>query len=119
LRTQLYVEPWPAIDKVLELPAKLWPIPAGLWDGLKNIADFVDDTNRVVLNQKTVRTHDNLEHGANFEIEGSLPENLILNHELLSMFAPYAKMVDWNATPDMVKFQGDNFRGCLAKMKTI
>lgn len=117
LRTQLYVEPWPSIDKILETPANLWPIPVGLWDGLNDIADFIGDDSRVYLRAKTVSTHEEITIGASCEIEGALPERLVLNHEYLSMFQSVATKVDWNCTDDIVKFQGDNFRGVLSKIK--
>lgn len=117
LRTQLYVEPWPSIDRILETPANLWPIPAGLWDGLENISDFIGEAGQVWLRLKTVSSHRELELGATFEIEGALPELLVLNHEFLMMFQTVALQVDWVCTPDLVKFQGENFRGILAKVK--
>lgn len=116
-RTQLYVEPWPSIDRVLESPANPWPVPAGLWEGLKMIEDFTNDMAKVILSLKTVSTHGMNDMGASFDIEGALPERLVLNHDKLTMFSGLATQVDWACTPDLVMFRGDNFRGCLAKVK--
>jgi hypothetical protein len=114
-RTQLYTEKWPDVDKILNSPATLWPVPSGLWEALDAIKDFTGEENRVYCEGKTISTNDDLAVGANYEISGVMPK-IIFNHKLLSMFAPYATQADFATEFDGAKFQGEGFRGALAKI---
>jgi len=115
-RTQLYIEPYPDVDRILNTPSNQWPIPAGLWEGLETIKDFADDDFRVFLEGNSVRTHFEKEAGASCQIEGALP-TIIVDYEYLMHFAPHVKTVDFMATEMLIVFQGENFRGVLAKIK--
>lgn len=114
IRSQLYVEPRPDVDQYLEAKAQLFPVPEGLWEALDAIEPMLEDTGRVILAGKEVRTSDTANEGASYTIAGALPQRLLLNHEHLMMVAPFATMVDWIASSKTVRFGGDYFRAIVA-----
>jgi hypothetical protein len=117
IRTQVYVERYADVDRVLNINAAPWPIPAGLWEALGKIAGL-DGEPHVFFGANHVRTDAALNHGAICEIDGTLPPDLQYNLELLRMFEPYAKQVDWLADDGrMAVFYGDNFRGMLSSIR--
>lgn len=120
IRTQLWREGWPDIDKILNTPANQWAIPDGLWEGLNKIADFADDHNRVYFADKSVRTRPATdEAGAICEIAGALPPNVILNIRDLLMIGDKATTADFQAGErrEMAIFYGPNFRAMLSHIK--
>lgn len=111
IRTQLYNEPYPNADRILETKSNTQPIPKDFWEGLEKISG--PDANEVFLSSKSLRTHYEKEIGSSFEIEG-LPENRRFNLNYLRMFEPYATQVDFSTDDNrMAMFFGDNFRGVL------
>lgn len=115
IRTQVYSEKWPDVDRILNTQCNAWPIPAGLVEGLAKISNLVSDTARVYFGPKSVRTDINIEAGASCEIEGSLPDGLCFHIDDLEELLSYSKTVDFQTGTDrmMAVFYGDNFRGML------
>lgn len=113
IRTQVYVDPWPDVDRLLNTKANPWPVPAGLWEALHKIAGL-EVSGDVVFATNHVRTGDDTASGAICEIDGTLPDGNRYNLDMLRMFEPYAKQVDWLCDDGrMAVFYGDNFRGVL------
>lgn len=122
IRTQLYSERWPDIDRVLNTQNNQWPMPGGLWEALEKIAPFVNELGQVYFADKMVRTAPiNDETGAMCEIEGSLPAGLCLDLERLMMIGDKATSVDWLGGPEktLAVFYGPNFRAMLSHIKVV
>ncbi|HKZ39528.1 MAG TPA: hypothetical protein VJ044_01120, partial [Candidatus Hodarchaeales archaeon] len=70
IRTQLLSTEWPDLSKVLERESKQEPVPEGLFQGLENIAPFVDKMGRVIFHEGTVRTTLVEGEGASCDVDG-------------------------------------------------
>lgn len=117
IRTQLYVERRPDLDSLLERPTQLFPIPDGLWEALDALEPTLAvSSGAVILSGKEVKTGEVDGIGGCYTVAGALPARLVLNHEYLLMLAPYVSGVDWIASPETVRFGGDNFRAVLMIM---
>lgn len=116
LRTQTYTEQFPDTDALFarNASANLWPIPEGLFEGLEAIAEFAST---VIFDGKIIKTSDVENVGATYEIKGSMPK-VQLSYDLLMMFAGLVNKADFSATEATALFQGEGFRGLLAKIGT-
>jgi hypothetical protein len=119
IRSQLYSEKWPDIDRVLNTPCNPWPVPEGLKEALATITDLAGEDARVYFGPKTVRTAQSPEIGASCELAGNLPDGLIFDIDYLEEQLAYAKTVDWSVGEQraMACFYGDNYRGMLMQVK--
>lgn len=118
IRSQLYSEKWPDVDRVLNMPGNLWPVPAGFFEGLEKIADLEADHGKVWFGPKHVRTEETIENGAIYEIEGSLPDGLCFNMENLQFMQGHSTTCDFQAGDKklMAMFYGPNFRGMVMQI---
>lgn len=118
IKSQLYAESWPDVDRVLNTPFNAWPIPGGLKDALDKICDLTD-IDEFFTSPRAVRTHYSVEQGASCEIEGGLPDGLSLNLENVQLVLSHATIADFQAGEhkDRAVFQGANFRAVLSHNK--
>lgn len=114
IRTQLYVEPYPNVDSVLNVNASPYPIPAELWAALAKLEAMKGDAHNVIFKAKGLQTDDNENVGASYEIELDV-EDITFNIDFLRRLEPYAQTVDWSVDekPEMAAFFGENFRAVL------
>lgn len=119
VRSQLYSEQWPDVDRVLNMQCNAWPIPVGLKEALDKIADLAADGGRLYTSAKSVSTSEHNEAGASCETEGALPAGLCLNIDHMQELIAYGKTIDFQAGPEknMVCVYGDNFRGMTMHFK--
>lgn len=111
MRTQLFKEPWPEIDHILNRPTKYFDIPNGFWEGIDAIAPFSND-GLVYFEDGLIKT-DN----ASFEVSG-IPKGPIFNIKNLLTIKPHAKQIDFVAQgtsegTTMLMFVGNNIRGAM------
>lgn len=116
LRTQLYAEPWPEIDSLLNQQANFFPVPESLWEGLAAVAPFSTD-GFVHFDNNLIKSHSSEGIGATYEVIG-LPKGPVFNHKYLSLIKPHAKEIDFLAQgvsqgTTMLMFRGDAIRGNL------
>jgi hypothetical protein len=119
IRTQLYTERWPDVDKVLNMQNTQWAIPGGFWEGIAKIADLSDENRHVYFGDKMVRTAPvGDEHGAMCEVDGALPPNLCFNIDHLLMIGDKATSVDFLGGPTQQTgiFYGNNFRAFVSQI---
>jgi len=117
IRTQLYTEPFPDIDRVLNVGASPYPIPVELWAALAKLDAMKSDAHNVYFNATASKlTTDKVEGvGASYDFEHPMPNDVCFNLDFLRRFEPFAKTVDWTCGDGgkMAAFYGDNFRGVL------
>jgi hypothetical protein len=117
IRTQLYTEPYPDIDRVLNTPNTPMPLPEDFFKAVRKIESNKEESGSVYFNGtgSKLQTGPDDNVGASFDYEHPLPHGILFNIELLLRFAPHAKQADFVAGPkqDMAIFYGDNFRGVL------
>jgi hypothetical protein len=121
IRTQLYTDPYPNIDKVLGVAASPYPIPAELWSALEKLDAMKSDKHRIYFNAKGSKLQTDIDDniGASYDFEHPMPDGVMFNIDLLRRFAPFAKTADWVCGDDgkMSAFYGDQFRGVLMSMR--
>lgn len=115
LRTQLYSEPWPDIDRVLNVPSKPWPVPPDLAKALEAVAPFSED-GIVRFDTNILRSHDADGMGASYEVTG-LPKGPKFNAKRLKIALQHTTNIDFGASNGIAYFFGDNVRGALTGVR--
>lgn len=118
LRTQTYSLDWPDLTKVLNRPNTQIPIPQGLWQGIRDITPFVDDTGRLYLSAGVMGTHPlkDEESGAKIEIP-ELQFDGCFHYEQLALLEKVADTLDLSNSLAPCIFYGDNLRGAIIGMR--
>lgn len=115
LRTQLYTEQYPNVDRILNEAANLQPMPEGFFAALEKI-EGQSDEGRVYLGNLALQTHDTKEAGAVYEIDG-IPSGICFDIDYLLMFKDRVTQVDWQGKGNtMAIFYGEKFRGMLMQI---
>lgn len=123
IKSQLYLDKYPNVDKVLENPCVPQPIPEGFEEALKSVADFTGQEGSVIFDSVGIRTSAEDNNGAEYEI-GGFP-NACFNIEYLQSIASFAKSADFKVAASYISeggsgalaFFGDKTRGALAPMR--
>lgn len=122
LKTQMREGVWPDVDALLNVQANFQPTPAGLFEGVKAVADFSKD--------RTVHFHEDKikssyladgeqggpVFGASFDVEG-LRGHHSFTARLLKLIEPAAQQIDYETIPDRILFVNMQtmMRGVLTK----
>lgn len=114
LRTQLYNEAWPDIDRVLNQASNPWPVPTNLAVALDAVMPFSED-GLVRFDGGILRSHDIDGLGASYEVEG-LPKGLKFNAKRLKLLLQHATKVDFTSKSGVAFFFGDSVRGALTRV---
>lgn len=115
IRTQLYAEAWPSISHIMNIQSDPKPFAADLFEGLAAVASFSAD-GMVRFTSTGISSHADINAGAFFELEGLVP-SLTWSIRHLSLLKGLATVIDWNPSPGMLTFQGENCRGIIAGCK--
>lgn len=116
IRTQLLETDWPDLAKVLDVPSNPAPIDARIFEGLRNIKPFADKMGRVLLRGDTLQTHEDIEQGASFTVDG-LDIQGAFNIDMLSLLEGTASTADLTTYPRPCMFFGDRLRGAIIGMR--
>lgn len=116
IKTQLYVDVYPNIDKVMDKPSDQWPITPGFFDALRTVLPFVDDERGVLFSKNLIHTEFDKEAGASYEL-GGIPEGHCFNIDMLMLIEPLANTIDFgkDTKRDELRFFGNKVRGALAR----
>jgi hypothetical protein len=115
IRTQLYTEQYPNVDRILNEQANAIPIPEGFFEALEKIEGQADD-GRVYFGNLKLQTHNIDEAGAIYEIDG-IPSGICYDIDYLRMFKGLATQADFQAKNNQMGiFYGDRFRGMLMQI---
>ena len=119
IRTQLFSVDWPDLGKVLNRPniGATHPVPEKLFEGLETIKPFMDKFQRVYLDPQHLRTHQETDEGASFDLE--LPiDKCVFNLEMLSLLKSVAQTACFeNANEQPILFFGERLRGAIIGMR--
>ncbi len=120
IRSQLYEDKYPDVDRVLNVKSVPQPIPEGLNDALSAVASFVGNDGAIIFDSVGISTSVEDNQGAVYEISGFTPGCFNIEH--LQEIAKFAKTVDMSVkTPSIealvMAFFGENTRGILAPMR--
>lgn len=121
-KTQLYVEPYANVDRVLNIETTQGPIPENFFAALDMLEPLQGESEIVYFTKTGLQTYnaEQTNDGAAYSLEG-LPEGMAFNINYLRMFAPHAKTVQFGVMlpgGGGAAFYGDAFRGVLMRMRT-
>ncbi len=117
VRTQLYSEEWPDVNKVLNFDATaMAAVPEGFFDALDKSKMFTD-RNYVLLDQDEVRTHEETDVGCVVSVPGLLPCELGVDAVRLSKLAGRVTHLDYWTDGSRVCLAGENLRGVCANFE--
>jgi hypothetical protein len=116
IRTQLFATDWPDLARVLSAEAHPVLMDERLFIALEKLKGFCDKSGRVVIGSGWVRTHDDLNEGASYEIP-DLQWDGIYNIEMLMNLKGVAQKIDWSTYPSPCMFYGENLRGAIVGMR--
>ncbi|WLJ71205.1 hypothetical protein [Sphingomonas phage Birtae] len=121
IRTQLFSEQFPDVDRLLNNafkgrgPADLLETPPALFEACAAVLPFAD-TSAIYLGPGVVKSHPVDGAGADYPVEG-LAGFAVINGEYMKLAAPHAARFDLCPNEDHVIFFGDRIRGVLMKMR--
>lgn len=114
IRSQLFKDQWPDVDRFLNLNVNLFDVPKALWDGLEAVTPFTDD-GLVYFDNEVIRSHPTDGAGASYEVIG-LPKGPKFLAKNLALIKPHANKIDFLAhgpNTTMLVFYGDRIRGAM------
>ena len=117
LRTQLYADSWPDVNRILNREANLWTIDQGFFKALEAIAPFSEDGN-VYSDLNLLMSHADKELGASYECAG-IPKGFVYPIKQLQIMKPYVTKIDYMASgvadsSYCLVFMGDAMRGVIS-----
>jgi hypothetical protein len=115
LRTQLYSDKWPDIDRVLNHPYNAVPVPEEFFPAIETIKEFSSD-DRVRIRPGRVQSHQSSEIGATLEVEG-LDGNLTLPIKHMKYLSKIVKYIDIVGNNGITLLYGDGVRGAISQFK--
>lgn len=115
LLTQLYSTDWPDVQKILERPGDLKPIPPALFEGLDAIRPFLDKSGNVYIRNGGVHTSPTDNLGASYQVEGIAFEG-IYKLDMLKLLEA-ASHADMEHYPNPCPFYNDRFRGVIIGLR--
>lgn len=116
LSTALVDTEWPDLSRVLDRPGEPHPLPAGFFEGVARLSNFVDKTNRLHLNGGVLST--SVHEGVGGVIE--LDDFGGTGCHFLSQIAKLegiAERVDFTMYPSPCLFFGDMLRGAIVGLR--
>lgn len=111
IKSQLYQDRWPNVQKLFETPCNPWPIPSDFFTGLDSITSFSED-GMIRFRENMLLSHDTPDIGAQYTCAG-VPAGPKFSAKWLKLIQPYVKTIDF-LVPNKAMFFGDNMRGVLA-----
>lgn len=116
LRTQLYETQWPDLSKILDADHTATPCDDRLFGALDYLKPFSDELGRVYINEGLISTHNDLDMGASYEIEGLLMKG-IYRIEMLELLKGVVETADFTRYPKPTIFYGERLRGAIVGMQ--
>lgn len=98
VRTQLFGIEWPDLSKVLDAECNSTPVDKRIFEGLDYLKPFVDKLGRVYIEGSTIRTHEDTNEGASFELDQQYPKSCF-NIDMLALLNGTAEFIDLTTYP--------------------
>lgn len=116
LKTQLYAEPWPNLDFILNKQSNPIKVPKDFFAALAAVSPFSEGD--IFFGKGMLTSHDTEGVGASFEIEG-LPVGLTFSARQLALLKDWATSIDFQAEgpregTTMLMAFGGKMRGAIA-----
>lgn len=115
IRAQLLELNWPDLRRVLDHASNMQPIDQRLFKGIEVLQSFVDNVGRVYIKDGVMRTHEEQDIGASYEIE-DLPINGLYQVKMLNLLKGVATAADFTRYPEPTLFFGERLRGAIIGM---
>lgn len=115
IKTQLMPNKWPSCDPILGAKFESWPVPDGLFEGLKAIMPLAGDDDAVTFGEDVI-TCGSGKGVASYEVVGVVSGRKINGKYLLSMEANIEQL-DFKSDKDRAVFRGPNCRGVIAALR--
>lgn len=117
VRTQLYKEAYPDIARVLSpvVMSGCTDIPDGFFDAVSAVAAFASDARTIIIDNNSVRSHAELNIGAQHECAGLPFTNIIVNADFLGKVQPFVTKFDATTYHNMLVFLGENVRALVMR----
>ena len=115
IKSQLFVEEWPDINRILDKKAILNPLPEDFYAGIEALEPF-SENGFVFCDSNIMRSHEEEGQGASYEVYG-LPKGPVLNIKQFKTIKPYIKNIDFfvpHFNHHIMIWNGENCRGAIA-----
>lgn len=107
LRTQLYQEAWPDIDRLLNVQTAAVPMPEGFWQAFDTLSDFFDQASGfVIFGEDAMQSKLEKLAGASYELPSFGMQGKAIAADLLDECRDYMETADFITHPDRVFFFG-------------
>lgn len=123
IRTQLFSDNWPDLDKILSVESNPKPISDDIFKGLETIKPFVDGSGRFYIRRGKVWTHDpdleeHVDAGASYDISDATTDAMF-NIEMFLILKNRIDTIDLSKFADgkPCPFFKGNLRGVIVGMK--
>lgn len=117
LKTQLYQEQYPNVDKVLAYTETAKPVPLAkdIVEGVKAVQPFAE-TPQVWLGGGKVKSHKDGDYGATFEAK-SATADVSLNSKHFLALVDAIMQIDYTGNDIVIPFFGENMRGAFSRYR--
>ncbi len=113
IKSQLFSEKWPNVERILNVQSNPVEAPKELWEALSVVAPHSTD-NLVYFDNDLLASHSNINMGASYTVKG-LQRGPIFNIKQLAFIKDYVKTIDFFAEGGkMTMWYGDKCRGVIA-----
>lgn len=119
LRTALSCYEWPNIEKVIETEYANYShtaIDSDLFDGLQTVKPFTDSNGKVFIENNLIRTHEDPDDGATYELSDNNVYG-VYQIDMLLTLKNIATHGNFNRYPKHAVFTGDSLRGLISGMR--
>lgn len=111
IKTLLYEDKYPDIDKLLNVASSPCEVPKDLFEAMQTVGEFNDEA-MVILKDGKVSSHNTDATGAQFAVDG-LNIAQSFDSDLTKIIAPYVETIDLVTHEDRAMFFGKNVRGII------
>lgn len=116
LKTALITTKPPNLDATIDLPSHQQQINKEIYIGIKAIQNHLDEFERVIFKENTIRTHLSNEKGAIYQIPNLNIEGVWQAKALLSIES-MAQTIDLTQYPKPCVFEGENIKGVIVGLR--
>lgn len=111
LRTQVYAQPWPDLEPILNRGVAHTAVPSGLYQTVEELLPFTDDLTMLYMEPGVVRTE--IHTGIGAEIEVNVQSTGAFQGKQLAALNGVATHIDFETYPDPCPFAGPGIRGVI------
>ncbi len=122
MKSQLYTETWPDVDKLLNIKADPKLLQKGFFEAVDAVESFTCEDGVVYFKDSKLTTvaNDSLDPDlwAERDVKG-LPDGPSFSVKNLGLIRPHVKLIDWNRGDGIGFFTGDGVRGVISPAEKV